>query len=87
MTDDVASAVRGFLVEEVVEDPGMQLGDDTRLLDGLLDSWALMQLIAFLEETFDVSVLPHEVIEQHFGSIGAITRFIDEKLTGAAASG
>ena len=86
MTDDVASAVRGFLVDEVVEDPGMQLADDAPLLEGLLDSWALMQLIAFLEETFDVSVLPHEVIEQHFGSIAAITTFIDGKLAEPSAS-
>ena len=86
MTDDVASAVRSFLTEEVVEDPGMELADDAPLLEGLLDSWALMQLIAFLEETFDVSVLPHEVIEQHFGSIAAIATFIDGKVAGSSAS-
>ena len=86
MTDDVATAVRGFLTEEVVEDPGMELADDAPLLEGLLDSWALMQLIAFLEETFDVSVLPQEVIEQHFGSIAAITTFIDGKVAGSSAS-
>ena len=86
MTVEVASAVRGFVVDEVVEDPGMQLADDAPLLEGLLDSWALMQLIAFLEETFDVSVLPHEVIEQHFGSIAAITMFIDGKVAGSSAS-
>jgi acyl carrier protein len=85
VTDDVASAVRGFLVEEVVEDPGVALTDDATLLDGLLDSWALMQLIAFLEETFDVSVQPHEVVEQHFGSIGAIAAFVDEKVAAASA--
>jgi acyl carrier protein len=85
VTDDVATAVRGFLVEEVVEDPGVVLTDDATLLDGLLDSWALMQLIAFLEETFDVSVQPHEVVQQHFGSIGAIVVFVDEKVAAASA--
>lgn len=85
MTDDVAAAVRGFLLEEVVEDQGTDLSKDDPLLQGILDSWALMQLIGFIEERFDVSVLPHEVVERHFGSIDAITAFVGEKLSERSA--
>jgi methoxymalonate biosynthesis acyl carrier protein len=80
---DVANRVRGFLREEVVLDPDAQLDDDTPLLEGILDSVALMQLVAFLEEEFDTEIDDVEVTSENFRTIADIERLVSGRLAPA----
>jgi acyl carrier protein len=80
---EVADKVRGFLKEEVVLDPNAQLGDDTPLLEGILDSLALMQLVAFIEEEYEMEIDDVDVTTENFRTIADIERLVDGRLTPA----
>ena len=79
MTAEHADEIRGFILREVLDDPEGDISLQTPLLAGLLDSWGLMQLIYFLEETYDVSIGPDEVVDENFKTIAAVAEFVSSK--------
>jgi len=78
---DVETAIERFVVDEIM------LGDSNTKIDpneslissGVLDSLALLRLIAFLEEQMGVTVDDSEVIPENFESINEIKSFIEKK--------
>ena len=60
------------------------IDDDTRLVsEGLLDSFSLVELVAFIERRCEFRFAPTEVSLDNLDSISRILRFIDEKHRGA----
>lgn len=57
--------------------------DDRQLLNGVLDSLGLMQLVAYLEEEFDVDIDDQEMVADNFKDISRITALIRAKQAGA----
>ena len=78
---DVETAIERFVVDELM------LGDSNTKIDlneslissGVLDSLALLRLIAFLEEQMGVTVDDSEVIPENFETINEIKSFIEKK--------
>jgi hypothetical protein len=59
-------------------DAALPVGVDP-LADGLLDSLAIEQLIAFLEESFDLEFEDEELVAENFASIETVATFVDAK--------
>lgn len=60
---------------EILEniDPEVDYGTcDTLIDDHILDSFAILSLISDIEDTFDVTILPGEIIPANFNSAEAI---------------
>ena len=53
--------------------------DDDLLRQGILDSIALMEIVGFIELTYDVSVEGDEVTVDNFRSLAAMTRLVERK--------
>jgi acyl carrier protein len=79
---EVRRRVREFLTQQVVLD-GRELTDDTQLLNGLVDSVGLMELVSFIESEFAVEIDFSEVEPKNFRTIGDIGRFVTDKLPAA----
>lgn len=78
---EVADKIRDFIQEELLfENADAELTDDTPLLQGVVDSLGLMQLVAFLEEEFDVEIDDAEMTADHFRTIADIEEFVQEKV-------
>ncbi len=61
------------------------VGDEDDLFSKkILNSLYAMQLVLFVEDSFDVSVEDHELDLRNFGSISAICRFVEQKTAAAA---
>jgi acyl carrier protein len=57
--------------------------DGESLLDrGIVDSTAILEVIAFLEESFSIRVDDSEIVPENLDSIAAITRFVEGKKQG-----
>ena len=54
-------------------------GDDSLIGKGLIDSSGVLELIAFLEEKFAITVEDSELVPENLDSINALTRFIETK--------
>jgi acyl carrier protein len=76
-----ADRIRGFIQTEILfDDDSVNLTNDTPLLDGVLDSLGLMQLVAFLEEEFDIEVQDEEVTVEHFRTIADIEDLVNSRV-------
>lgn len=80
--NEISRRVREYLLSEVLAaDDHERLGDDTPLVtSGVLDSIATLNMVCFLEETFGVSLAPHEVGTEHLNTTSTITALVRSKL-------
>ncbi|HEY7400024.1 MAG TPA: acyl carrier protein [Actinomycetota bacterium] len=83
--DDVADRIRAYIREEVLlGDTTKSLENDTPLLDGILDSLALTQLVGFIEEEFDTEVDDADITSDNFRTVGDIERLVRSRMSTAS---
>jgi acyl carrier protein len=81
---EVSDKIRGFIKDELLfETPGMELTDDTLLLEGIIDSLGLMQLVAYLEEEFGTEIGDADITADHFRTISDIEKLVTANATHA----
>ena len=82
---DIRQQIRRFLAENfLLSSDGFKLGDDVSLSDnGVIDSIGVLELIAFIEDTFEVKVRDEEIVPDNLDSVDRIAAYINDK-TGAA---
>jgi acyl carrier protein len=75
---DVAHRVRDFIIERrrFAGLPSV-LSDDYALIENeVLDSMAIFEMIAFLEDEYDIRIEDEELIPENFGTIADISRLV-----------
>ncbi|GAA0952075.1 hypothetical protein Vau01_073890 [Virgisporangium aurantiacum] len=80
---DVTGEVKAVLVETLgVEDRAATIDASTPLLGSLpeLDSMAVLELVAALEQRFGITVDDDDVTAEVFETLGSLTVFVQEKL-------
>jgi acyl carrier protein len=72
--------IRDFVTSNFyVADPA-SLEDSNSLLDrGIIDSTGVLEVIAFIEETFDIAVQDSEMLPDNLDSIDRIAGFVTRK--------
>lgn len=79
-----SDVIRAFIVESLLLGQAQGLSDTESLYDsGVLDSTAVMELVAFIEERFKVEIHDSDMTEANLGSIANIDRFVASKLNGS----
>ena len=75
---DVKQSIERFLVDEVLSKHGMSdIDPDASLLkSGIIDSLTLLQLIAFIEETFGVTLEDDELLPDNFETLNTMERLV-----------
>ena len=79
--EDIKSTVKKFILSEYLpgEDPAA-LTDTTPLMTtGILDSIAVLKVVGFLENDFDITVEPHEAVVDNLNTISDMTRLVISK--------
>jgi len=75
-----AKEVRDYVVDNFLFGDGAALKDDTSFLDGgIVDSTGMLELIMFLESTYDMKVQPEEMIPDNLDSVNRVAEFITRK--------
>jgi acyl carrier protein len=84
----VDTDVRNFLAENfpLGEDPSSLPGDASLLEAGIIDSTGVLELVGFIEETYDVRVEDEELLPENLDSIDSIVAFVERKRTAASAA-
>jgi acyl carrier protein len=79
---DTGTIVEEFIVDElIIGSKGQKIDYDESLVSkGVIDSLAILRLISFIEEKFNVKVNDDEVVLENFETINIIVKFIDDKL-------
>ena len=76
-----AEIIRCYIVENFLFGDDSDLEDDTSFLDeGILDSTAALELVAFIEKEFSITIDDEEVVPENLDSIQNIVNFLKKKL-------
>ena len=72
--------IRNFLGRSIRD---RELGDDEDLLElGFVNSLLAMQLLLFIEKTFDIRIEQQDMDLENFRSVNAILRLVESKQVG-----
>ncbi len=73
-------SIRAFVEKNFYVADTAALGAETSLLDsGIIDSTGVLEVIAFLEETFGIEVADDEMLPENLDTIGRIARYVAKK--------
>jgi acyl carrier protein len=80
------AALREFVDKQLLKGQGADVTASTPLFDlGILDSFALLGLLAFIDTAFNVTLQLEEIGREDFATIHAIARFVHARLAASAA--
>jgi acyl carrier protein len=80
-TSEIRQAVRQFVVDNFLFGQDGDLQDGTSFMDqGIIDSTGILELVAFVEKTWDVKVEDEDLVPDNMDSLDNICAFIQSKL-------
>ena len=81
MSDDIAAAVKTFILQEFLpgEDPAELTMATPLITGGILDSIATLKLVMFLEERWHVKLAAHETSPEHLDTIAQVADLVRAK--------
>jgi len=73
--------IRHYINSELVSDggEGAKNDQDPLIEAGIIDSFGIMSLLAFLEEKFAIQISSDELLPENFESIAAIGALVEQK--------
>ena len=81
---DYLATIRSFISENFLFGDDVQLDNDTSFLDaGIIDSTGVLELISFVEETYNIKVDDEEIIPENFDSLKNVSDYLEQKINGA----
>jgi acyl carrier protein len=84
----IEKGARRFITENFpLGGSGQELaGSDSLLEVGVIDSVGVLELIEYLESTYDLQIPDADVLPENLDSIDAIARYVAQRLDGGSSS-
>ena len=81
----IAAKIREYLSQSFLfSEDGFHYADDASFLElGIIDSFGFVELLAFVQDEFDISVTDHELVPDNFDSVAKLSSFIISKKGGS----
>lgn len=80
MADTLTSSLASFIAEKILKQPSRVIAPDESLISsGLIDSFSLMDLALFVEDTFNVRIEDTELNADTFDTINALASLIQAR--------
>lgn len=78
---NIQETVKSFISENILfSDNGFPYDlNDSFLEKGIVDSMNVMEIVAFVEDTFGVTIKDSDIVPSNFDSIANITKFVESK--------
>ena len=75
---DTKDAIRDYIVKNLIRNANYKLGDNDKLISGgLVDSFSLVELSLFLEETFGVRADDTELNADNMDTVQMIADYVE----------
>jgi len=76
----VRERVRAFITDTFFVD---RFGDDASFLgEGIIDSTGMLELVSFIEGSFDIKVADDELLPENLDSLDKVVSFVSRKRAG-----
>jgi len=81
LDQELERTIREFVIKNFIFEDDGSLTPETSFLDnGIIDSTGVLELIAFVEETYGIKVEDHEIIPENFDSTRNIASFVERRI-------
>jgi len=81
----IENRVREFIAENFFVDATMIEGDASLVGSGIIDSTGVMEIILFLEESFEIQLPDEDAVPANLDSINNLTRYIHGRVVQVTA--
>lgn len=71
--------IKEFLLENIIKGKRDISYDDSLINSGLVDSFGILELVFFIDSTFDIRVEDYEVIDAEADTINKIVALVESK--------
>ena len=77
----IKNEIKSYIVENFMfSDNGNELAEDASFLEeGIVDSTGVLELVMFVEETFNIAVEDQEIVPENFDSVGQLAAYVRRK--------
>ena len=80
MTTEIITPIARFIAEKILKQPNKVISPDEALISsGLIDSFSLMDLALFIEDTFGVRVEDTELNAETFDNLNQLAALISSR--------
>jgi D-alanine--poly(phosphoribitol) ligase subunit 2 len=80
-SEEISAKIKSYILDEYLPQAGEELDEESPLVSsGIIDSISILQVVEFLESTFDFEFEPHEVDQDNLETVKAMTSFVQHKL-------
>ena len=80
MTSNVKQQVRKFILDNFMMGDDADIPDDVSFMDNhIIDSTGFLELILFVEESFNIQVTDSEMVPENLDSLNNIERYVQRK--------
>lgn len=80
MTEQIISTLERFISRQILKQPDRKVAADEPLISsGLIDSFSLMDLALYIEDTFDVRIEDTELNADTFDSLNQLSALIESR--------
>jgi acyl carrier protein len=82
MQDSIAKEVKNFVVANFLfgQDGAGLVEEESFLESGIIDSTGVLELVAFLEQRYGITVADRELLPENLDSIRNVSQFVARKL-------
>lgn len=81
MQPAIASHIRSFILSDFLLGREYALTDDASFLEaGIIDSIGILELVAFLEESYGITIPDDELIPENLDSVRRVASYVERKL-------
>ena len=78
---NIKKVICDFVISNFLFGDDSQLTKDTSFIgSGVIDSTGVLELITFIEETFDINVEDNEIVPENLDSIDCVVSFVSRKV-------
>jgi acyl carrier protein len=79
-TTEIEREVRDFVVKHFLSGHAEKLRDDGSLLGDVIDSTGVLELVAYLQDRFNITVEDEEVVPANLDTVNSLAIFVARKL-------
>lgn len=84
-TQDIVRQVRSFITENYLLGQDRPFGEsDSFLEQGIIDSTGVLELVAFVQETYGIAVEDEELTPENLDSLTSVADYVARKLQAAS---
>ncbi len=80
MSTEITTSIAKFIAEKILKQPNKEIKADEALISsGLIDSFSLLDLAMFVEDTFGVKIEDTELNADTFDSLNQLAELIEKR--------